>query len=256
MNQNKGAILGVWVALILTLTLNYLSNALPINGQNAGQVSAKYATYFTPAGFAFSIWGVIYTGFIAFAIFQSLRPQWDNPRLVAARPWVIVNGLLNSMWLPLFHYEQMGWALVVIVGLLFSLIQIHRALRPAPAGWQELWLARVPFGIYLGWLCVATVANASIFLDSIGWSGWGLPRPLWAMVMIVVATLVAAVFHLRFRDWAFWGVFPWALTAIYQKQQGVEGVPQTALFAIGLLGLVALLIVLASQQRRSPVARP
>ena len=254
MTKTKAQVLGVWGALALTLTLNYLSNALPINGQNAGQVSAKYATYFTPAGFAFSIWGIIYTGFIAFAVFQSLRSQANNPRLAAARPWVIVNGLFNSMWLPLFHYEQMGWALLVILGLLFSLIQIHRALRPAPAGWQERWLARVPFGVYLGWLCVATVANASIFLDSVGWGGWGLSGPQWAMVMIGVATLVAAIFHLRFRDWAFWAVFPWALSAIYQKQQAVAGVPQAALVAIGALAVVGLLVL--ASQLRSQTAQP
>jgi hypothetical protein len=246
MNKSTFSIFGVWVSLVLALTMNYLSNALPINGQNASQVSAKFPTYFTPAGFAFSIWGVIYLGLIAFAIYQSLPAQKANARIVAARPWVILNGLLNSVWLPLFHYEQMGLALMVILGILFTLIKIHEALqtgRKTANSWTETLVARWPFSIYLGWLCVATIANASIFLNTVGWlaGGYGLSASEWSVVMIAIATLVAGVFYWQFRDAAFLLVFVWAFWAIYQKQQGVEWVQNAALVAICILiiGLLA-----------------
>lgn len=241
MSKTTFQIVGVWASLLLTLTLNYLSNALPINGQNAGQVSAKFPTFFTPAGFAFSIWGVIYLGFIGFAIYQSLPAQRTHVRVAQARPWVMLNGLLNSAWLPLFHYELMGTALLVILALLFTLIKIHEALqtgRQPAQNTAEIWLARVPFSIYLGWICVATVANASIFLTISGWTGLGLSDPTWSVVMIGVATLVAGVFFWKFADIAFVCVFVWAFWAIHQKQQGVWLVPEAALAGILCLALV------------------
>jgi hypothetical protein len=252
MKKSMFSVLGVWASLILALTMNYLSNALPINGQNASQISAKFPTFFTPAGFAFSIWGVIYLGVIAFSVYQSLPAQQADVRIGAARPWVILNGVLNSMWLPLFHYEQMGLALMVIVGLLFSLLKIHEALqtgREKAKSWSEVIVARLPFSIYLGWVCVATIANASIFLDTIAWSGFGLSAPTWSVVMIATAALVASIFYWRFTDIAYLLVFVWAFWAIYEKQRGIEWVQRTALGAIVLL--VLMLIVGLVRRRRA-----
>jgi len=254
MNKNLLETIGVWGALLLTLTINYLSNALPINGQNASQISAKFSTFFTPAGFAFSIWGIIYLGFIGFAIYQSLPAQRADARVVAARPWVIFNGLLNSAWLPLFHFEQMGIALLVMFALLFSLLKIHEALqtgRTKAKSWTETLLARVPFSIYLGWICVASIANASIFLDTTTWSGWGISGPVWAVVMITVGTTVAIIFYWTFLDVAFLLVFAWAFWAIYNKQQGVPLVPETALVAINV---VAVVLVVAQWLKRKKQA--
>jgi hypothetical protein len=254
MNKSTIAIIGVWVSLLFALTMNYLSNALPINGQNASDISAKFPTFFTPAGFAFSIWGVIYLGMIAFAIYQSFPAQRADARIAAARPWVILNGFLNGVWLPLFHYEQMGIALLVILGLLFTLIKMHEALqtgRKTSSSWVETLVARWPFSIYLGWICVATIANASIFFNTIGGStGYVLSAPQWSIVMIAVATLVASVFYWRFRDVAFLWVFVWAFWAIYQKQQGIEGVQTAALSAIVLL----VLALIAGLLRRQSVS--
>lgn len=253
MNKSTFSVFGVWVSLVLALTMNYLSNALPINGQNASQVSAKFPTYFTPAGFAFSIWGIIYLGLIAFAIYQSLPAQKVNARIVAARPWVILNGLLNSVWLPLFHYEQMGLALMVILGILFTLIKVHEALqtgRNTANSWTETLVARWPFSIYLGWLCVATIANASIYFKTVGGSagGYGLSASEWSVVMIAIATLVAGVFYWQFRDVAFLLVFVWAFWAIYKKQQGIEWVQIAAITAICILILELLAGFLVRQR--------
>ncbi len=81
----------VILTVLVTITINILANALPINGLNTGQVSDSFDVYFVPAGYVFSIWGIIYIGLIAYAIFQALPSQKDNPRHAGNRmvggPW-------------------------------------------------------------------------------------------------------------------------------------------------------------------------
>ncbi len=106
---------GVIVAAVLaTIIMNALANIIPFNGQQTGEVSDKYPVLFVPAGYVFSIWGLIYAGLIAYAVFQALPSQRMNPRLAKIRPWVLVNLTANSIWLVLFHFELLAVSAVVI----------------------------------------------------------------------------------------------------------------------------------------------
>src|SRR5512136_2150459 len=101
----------VVVVLLATIVINILANALPINGLNTGQISDNFNVYFVPAGYVFSIWGLIYIGLIAYAIFQALPSQRNNPRLQATGWWVVLGGLANSIWIFLWHYLHFSWTL-------------------------------------------------------------------------------------------------------------------------------------------------
>ena len=70
---------GNLAAFVLVLAMNTLSNVLPLNSQTMPEISAKYPSLFTPAGFTFSIWGVIYLGLMIFVIYQALPSQRDLP---------------------------------------------------------------------------------------------------------------------------------------------------------------------------------
>ena len=173
--------IAVIVTVLVTITINVLANALPINGLNTGEISDRFQVYFVPAGYVFSIWGLIYIGLIAYAIFQALPSQKQNPRLQATGWLVVLGGVANSLWIFLWHYEQFPATLAAMLVLLGTLIGVYLRLgtgrTKGSAG--ETWAVRVPFSIYLGWITVATVANVTDVLDFVNWNGFGIaPRNL------------------------------------------------------------------------------
>lgn len=119
-------------SIISLIVMNYLSNAGVFGGQTNGQVSDKYHTLITPAGYAFSIWGLIFLGLLAFAVYQALPSQRSNPRLRAVGWLVVLNAFCNAIWSPLFNNEQIGLALLVILVMLVSLVVIEHRLLARP----------------------------------------------------------------------------------------------------------------------------
>src|SRR4030066_548255 len=91
--------ISVILTIAATIVINGLANALPINGQNTGEISDRFQVYFVPAGYFFSIWGLIYIGLIAYAVFQALPSQRENPRLRQTGYLVAGSGLANIVWL-------------------------------------------------------------------------------------------------------------------------------------------------------------
>ncbi len=173
--------IAVVLSVLVTVIVNILANALPLNGLNTGEISDRFEVYFVPAGYVFSIWGLIYIGLIAYAVFQALPSQRQNPRLRATGWWTVLAGLANSVWIFLWHYEQFPATLAAMLVLLASLIVTYLRLGTgrttvSPA---EKWAVRIPFSIYLGWITVATIANVTSLLDypELGWF-WDSPRNL------------------------------------------------------------------------------
>ncbi len=154
------------LSVLIALTVNFLANALPLNGQNTGEISDRFQVYFVPAGYVFSIWSVIFIGWIAFALYQFRATQKESPRLRRLGYLFALSGIFNALWLFCWHYNAFGWSVLVMLTLLGLLIASYLRLdvgRVAvkPAG---KWFVDVPFSVYLGWITVATVANVSSFL--------------------------------------------------------------------------------------------
>ena len=167
------------IAVVATIVVNTLANILPFNGQETGAISDRFAIYFVPAGYVFSIWGLIYLGLIAYAIFQALPAQRENPRLRSIGGLFALASVANIVWIFLWHYEVFPATLAVMLVLLGSLIAIYLRLGTGrtPVSRAETWMVRVPFSVYLGWITVATVANATQLLYFLGWNGGALgPR--------------------------------------------------------------------------------
>jgi len=238
MNNTLRQILVV-LTILATITVNILANALPLNGLNTGEISDRFQVYFVPAGYVFSIWGLIYLGLLAYAVFQTLPSQKDNPRLQATGGGVILGGLANIAWIFLWHYEQFVGTLGAMLLLLATLIAVYVRLgtgltRVPPA---ETWAVRVPFSIYLGWISVATVANVSDVLDYVRWNRWGWSDEGWMILILAVVVGLAALVNLSRRDVAYTAVLLWALAGIGVKfpQQGI--VTTAIWFAFGLVAL-------------------
>lgn len=233
----------VLAAVLVTIIINALANILPLNGITTGEISDKFPVYFVPAGYVFSIWGLIYLGLVAFAVYQVLPAQRDNPRLRAVSWPFLVSCLANIAWLFLWHYQQFVWTILAMVILLISLIVIYLLLgrsgeKVPPA---ERWLVHLPFSIYLGWISVATIANASDVLYYIGWKGWGIAPAVWAVIMLVIAACLAWAMAVLRGDPAYGLVIIWAFVGIAVKQASTPLVANTALILAGACAAVVVL---------------
>lgn len=203
-------------ALALVLLFNFLSNAIPFNGLTQAELSELYPVLITPATYVFSIWGLIYLALIAFIIYQALPNFRENPAVKAVGILFAVNSLFNILWLFFWHYQRIGWSMVMMLLILVTLIIIYLrigAVTTEKSLYDRL-LVKYPFSLYLGWITVATIVNLNVLLFDIGWLGVGAGGVFFTILMIAIAALVAlAVFYLR-QDFIYTAVFVWALIGI------------------------------------------
>lgn len=233
------------LAVLATTAINILSNALPINGLNTGQISDQFQVYFTPAGYVFSIWSLIYLGLIAFAVFQALPSQRDDASLRAIAPLFWLSSAANIAWIFLWHYQVFGLTLVAMFTLLISLILIYLRLgitRGSARGTRK-WLVNVPFSLYLGWITVATIANVTLVLWWAGWNGFGIGSEVWLAIVLAAAVIIAALVAVTRADVTYQLVLVWAFAGIAVKHSAVPNVAISAMVAAALAGLLAILSI-------------
>jgi hypothetical protein len=241
--------IAVIVTVAAMIIINILANALPINGLNTGQISDGFNVYFVPAGYVFSIWGLIYIGLIAYAIFQALPAQRENPRLRATGWWIALGGLANIAWIFLWHYQQFPLTLIAMLLLLATLIVTYLRLGTGrtKVSKAETWAVRVPFSIYLGWITVATVANVTSVLDYLDWNGFGIAPEVWMGIILAAVVVIAALMNFTRRDVAYALVILWALAGIGVK---FAAIPAVAIPTWIAFGLVALTLVIAMVMKK------
>jgi hypothetical protein len=248
--------ISVVLTVIGTILINTLANALPINGLNTGQISDRFQVYFVPAGYVFSIWGLIYLGLIALAIFQVLPSQKENPRMRSTGWWISLGGLANIAWIFLWHYQQFPLTLVAMLTLLATLIVTYLRLgigkTSVPAA--EKWAVRVPISIYLGWITVATVANVTSVLDYLNWNGFGLAPEIWMVIVLAAVVVIAGLVIYNRRDIAYALVILWALAGIAIKFAAVPAVAIPTWITFGLVALTLMVVVL--KKKSSNVQTP
>jgi len=230
------------VTVLIALAVNILASALPLNGQNTGEISDRFQVYFVPAGYVFAIWGVIYLGWIAFTVFQFQHSQKESPRLRRLGYLFALSNIANAAWLFAWHYNVFGLSVLIMLSLLALLIasylrlDVNRVSVPR----AEIWSVDVPFGIYLGWITVATVANISDWLYLVEWNGFGIPAQTWAVIMIAVASLVGLAMALLRKDVPYLLVLVWSFVGIAVKQSAAPNVVLSAWIAAGFMLALAL----------------
>jgi hypothetical protein len=224
------------------LTVNILSSALPLNGRTAGEISDSLPSYFTPAGYTFAIWGLIYLALLGFTIYQALPAQRERPFLTQIGWWFVLSSVANVAWLFSWHYGVYALSILFMLALLVTLIVIYRRLgngRPDKPLTERL-LVQAPFSLYLGWITVATIANIASIANYWGWNGFGIAEPVWSAIMMGTAVIVAGLLLFNRRDLAYAGVLIWALFGIRAAFPAVAVVATTALIAAILVALLAL----------------
>jgi hypothetical protein len=241
--------ISVVLTVIGTIFINILANALPINGQNTGQISDRFQVYFVPAGYVFSIWGLIYLGLIALAVFQTMPSQKANPRMRSTGWWIALGGLANIAWIFFWHYQQFPLTLVAMLILLASLIvtYLRLGIGKTAVPTTEKWVVRVPISVYLGWITVATIANVTSLLDYLNWNGFGLAPEIWMYIVLTAVLVIAGLVIYNRRDIAYTLVILWALAGIAIK---FAAVPAVAIPTWIIFGLVALFLLVVLIQRK------
>ena len=239
---------GNLVAFAVVILLNVLSNALPINSQTMPEISAKYPSLFTPAGFTFSIWGVIYLMLLVFVVWQALPAQRSNEKVARISRYFQVNCLMNAMWIVVWHYDLLVLSLLIMLVILVTLILIYRTLIASidTASMTEHITLYMPFSVYTGWITLATIANASVLQIASGWDNVWLSAVQWTLLKLAVAGAIGAVMILRHRDVPFALAVAWGAYGISVMQSATPEVAGAAT----TLSLLALILVTADGARR------
>ncbi|WP_189605060.1 tryptophan-rich sensory protein [Salinimicrobium marinum] len=230
------------IAFLVVVVLNYLSNTGVFNGNTMGSVSAQYENLFTPAGYAFSIWGLIYLGLLGFVIYQgrSLFQKYKEGDEIVMKIgwWFVISCIANCLWIFTWLYNYTGISVLVMILLLFSLIKIILNTRMEL---DDVPLSRIallwwPFSFYSGWITVALIANTAAYLTKIDWDGFGISAATWTVIMICAAGIINLVitWTRNMREFSLVGV--WGLVAVavanWDKEPAIQW---AALLVAGIL---------------------
>ena len=183
------------IGVVGTVVVNTLANTLPINGLNTGELSDMYPNLFTPAGYVFSIWGVIYLLLLAFTYYQFSSRSKDEGYIEKIGYLFIVSCLANIAWIFLWHYLYVEVSLIAMFILLGSLIGIYLKLDigRSEASQDEKRFVHLPFSVYLGWITVAPIANVTAALVKNGYTELFLGAQTWTALMIVIAVALTLI---------------------------------------------------------------
>ncbi len=249
--QNVSKKMWRWVAAAIFLVMfiiNGIAGATTLlNGQNTADVSATYPTLFTPAGYVFAIWGVIYLLVFLYTLFQlgwlgKISGKKDKA-ITKLTPYFVALSVVNTVWIFAWQYNVIWLATLLIITMLVMLIKINEVLYKLDFSKREKWLMKYPFSVYFGWLTVATVANIAVWLVSVNWDGWGISPNSWLVGILWVAAAVGVVAALRNKDWLYGTVFVWAYAGILVKHlsHGIDWQNDSGV----VLNLIFLIVALA-----------
>ncbi len=247
-------------AYLLMVAVNVLANALPIGGMTTGEVSDAYSNLFAPAPVTFSVWGLIYLLLAGFVVYQ-LTPSWRRSERLSPRSrrrirmLFAVSCVANAAWIIAWHHMLIPVTMVLMAVLLLSLLFIRLTVGRLPLPAPETLLVAIPFGVYLGWITVATIANATVMLVGLGWGGLRLSQAFWTVAVLLVGVAITVMSVWRLRDPAWGLVALWAYGGIllrHVSERGLGGEYPAVVYttvACMAVTIAALLSVLRSLLR-------
>jgi benzodiazapine receptor len=242
------------VAFVATVIVNGLAGSTTLlGGVNTAEISDASPTLITPAGYVFSIWGIIYVLLGVFVIFQALPSQREKEYTKKIGWLFVLSSLANIVWLFLWQYEILSVSVILMFLLLATLIAIYLRLNigKSAVSFREKLAVHVPFSVYLGWITIASIANVAVFLVSENWDGFGISPETWATLIIIVALVITLLVLATRRDIAYSLVIIWALVGIAVKQSGNQNiVTLTEASAIIVLIALAATILLSKLKRK------
>ncbi len=243
-----------FLSVILVLVINGLSQSQRWNNTTVGEISNKFGNLFTPASYAFSIWGLIFFMLIIYGIYQlycAFSNTPDSHYIEKTGWWFTLANIGNASWVVAFTYDQILLSVGIMILILVSLLQVvvRTNMIEEDASFEVRALVWTPISLYAGWITVATIANFAAYFSSIDFMGSELTQIIWTIALITIAVLINTLMvwtrHMR----VFAGVAVWALLAIYMRHQdSLESVAYYAL--VSAITLVVIISLHALSQRK------
>ena len=237
----------------LTVVVNSLAGGTTlIGGQVTAAVSDANPTLITPAGYVFSIWGVIYMLLGVFVVYQAF-PSQQGKEYQSKIGWLFVlSSLINIGWLYLWQFEYLSLSVVLMFLLLATLISIYVRLRigKSAVSLRERLAVQLPFSVYLGWITIASIANVAATLVSIGWDGFGISPETWAILVVAVALIITILMLFTRKDFAYSLVIIWALVGIGVKQSGNQTILMLVEISVAIVAVALISTILFTQIRK------
>ncbi|MGB8326439.1 MAG: TspO/MBR family protein [Steroidobacteraceae bacterium] len=237
-------------ATLIVIAVNAAANLLPINGYGTGELSDLNPTGFTPAGWAFSIWSLIYLGLLTYAVAALGGSERTRARAASVATPYLVNAAANVGWIFAWHYRRVELSFAMMLAILGTLTTIYVRLRrqPAPSA-REFVAVDAPFSLYFGWITIATFANlGTVFFARHGYP-FAVSMDEWALVSVSLATAIYVWMGAVTRDLVYSAVFVWAAPAIAARPTGVSESVRLAALA-GAAAVTATMIWAASRRDR------
>jgi hypothetical protein len=229
-------------ATVIVIAVNAAANLLPINGYGTGQLSDLNPTGFTPAGWAFSIWSLIYLGLLIYALAALRGSERTRARASTVATPYLVNAAANAGWIFAWHYRQVELSFGLMLVILATLITIFMRLKRQPApSTREFFAVDAPFSLYFGWITTATFANLGTVFFARRAYPFALSMDEWALVSVSLATAIYIWMCAVTRDLVYTAAFLWAALAIAARPNGVSEPVRLA----ALTGAVAVATALA-----------
>jgi translocator protein len=238
---------------ILTIIINSLAGGTTlIGGKLTAAVSDSNSTLITPAGYVFSIWGIIYILLGAFVIYQAL-PSRRSRGFTEKIGWLLVlSSIINIVWIFFWQFEYLTISVVLIFLLLATLITIYVRLGvgKTKVSWDDRIAVHLPFSVYLGWITVASIANVGTALVSLNWDGAGISAETWAILVVAVALVLTSLMLITRKDIAYSLVIIWALVGIAVKQSGNQTIVMLTEISAVIVAIMVLATIIILKVRR------
>ena len=233
---------------VAQVVLSVLAGAGLLGGRTTGEIAGQYPTPVGPAGYAFAIWGPIFLWCLAYAAYQALPAQRENPLLRRVGLYTASAFAGNALWLIALQTERflLAWALIlsILLSLAAAFAGILRLGRPLTEA--ERWLVEAPLGVLFGWITVANVANAAqVLVAYAGRNVFGLAEVQWSVTLLLLGGLFAVLVTLASGSAAYALAVLWALLAVL-----VNGLETSATVA-SVAGTLAVIVVLALATART-----
>jgi len=242
-------------AFALVVLVNGLAGSTTLlGGKNTAEISDANPTLITPAGYVFSIWGIIYVLLGIYVILQALPREKEKEYHGKIGYLFILSSAFNIIWLFLWQFEYLSFSVILMFLLLASLISIYLRLNigKSTASLREKLAVHTPFSVYLGWITIATIANVTVTLVSINWNGSGISPETWGTSIIFVALLITILVIATRKDVAYGLVIIWALVGIAMKQSGSQNIVTIAETSAIIVAVALAAIILFSRLKRRP----
>ncbi|MEA4804984.1 tryptophan-rich sensory protein [Acetobacterium wieringae] len=252
-----------WIGMILligTLVVNSFGAFGVFNGMSQRDISDMNGTLITPAPSTFSIWSVIYALLIAAAVVMIVKNKeaYYGQAIEGISKLFWLTSGLNMLWIVVFSYNLIGVSALVILAFAITLTLLILQLGKIQTASQ--WLLPAAFGMYTGWLLIATVVNISSWLVSIDWQGFGIAADVWGIIILIVAVVVTAGVTLITKNAILPVPVAWGYFGIYQSLTSSDGFAgaypapaMTALVGIGVLVVMTGVQFYLNRWRLMPV---